>query len=126
MRYPTRMGLENSSETNEYEERLYTCGAGKTSYHIDPYGKLLPCLIIQSHCMDLNGKDILSGWNGILKEFDSMMATDSFVCKKCTKRSLCPACPGLFALKDGEAEQVDDFFCQYTENRVRTATNQQV
>lgn len=63
----------------ESTEQLYSCGAGKTAYSVDPYGELHPCLIVQSHGFDLNKKGgIQAGWDGVLREFRSCRATDFF------------------------------------------------
>jgi MoaA/NifB/PqqE/SkfB family radical SAM enzyme len=32
---------------------LYTCGAGVTEFHIDPYGKIMPCMLVRHMKYDL-------------------------------------------------------------------------
>ncbi|MCI5208810.1 MAG: radical SAM protein [Candidatus Electrothrix sp. ATG2] len=102
----------------ESTEQLYYCGAGKSSYHVTPYGKLHPCLAVQSHSFDVNRQGgVQAGWNGVLRDFTSCRASDSFSCNYCRNREVCTACPAVFAAVSGDPEQVDTFYCRYAEKR---------
>ncbi|MCW5202077.1 MAG: radical SAM protein [Candidatus Electrothrix communis] len=102
----------------ESTEQLYSCGAGKSSYHIDPYGMLQPCLTVQSHSFDVNKKGVFqAGWEGLLRDFISCTASASFPCNNCRNRVLCTSCPAVFAAVSGDPELVDPFYCRYAEKR---------
>ena len=58
-------------EWREYYERrkdmvlpdlLYNCGAGVTGFHVDPYGKLQPCLMTRHYQYDLMKGSFAEGW----------------------------------------------------------------
>lgn len=109
---------------SEATDRLYSCGAGKTGYSIDPYGELFPCLVVRTHngnACDKGG--IQTCWDGVFREFTSCKASASFLCNRCGKREMCTACPAIFASVSGDPEQVDPFFCQYAEKRREKVLN---
>ncbi|MDU9047468.1 MAG: radical SAM protein [Candidatus Electrothrix sp. Rat3] len=111
-------GVIAKSSSTESSDKLYYCGAGRSLYHITPYGKLQPCVIVEEYSVDLNNKGgIVDGWNGRLKEFSLSKASPLFSCSKCRNKGICSGCPGAFALTKGIPEQVDVFYCQYAEMR---------
>ncbi|MCI5141887.1 MAG: radical SAM protein [Candidatus Electrothrix sp. ATG1] len=102
----------------EATEQLYYCGAGKSSYHVTPYGKLQPCLIVQSHSSDVCSRGgLLTGWNGVLQEFCFLKAPASYPCNNCHDSGICTACPGALVLASGCVDNVDSFYCQYAKHR---------
>lgn len=104
-------------DTQQQSNTLFQCGAGQSHYHINPYGQLQPCLIIQPRNGDLLTKGIQSEWSRMIEEFNLDKAVDSFLCNTCPKKQLCTACPGVFALTSGNPEQVDPFYCLYADLR---------
>ncbi|MCI5138592.1 MAG: radical SAM protein [Candidatus Electrothrix sp. AR1] len=109
---------------SETTDRLYYCGAGKTSYHIDPYGELHPCLMVRTHSGNVCRQGgIQAGWDGVFREFISCKASTSFLCNRCGEKEVCTACPAIFASVSGDPEQIDTFFCQYAEKRREKVLN---
>ncbi|MCI5224370.1 MAG: radical SAM protein [Candidatus Electrothrix sp. AR4] len=96
---------------------LYHCEAGKTSYHLDPYGQLQPCLIMFSRGMMLGKEGVQAAWKIMRKEFSMCAAIESFPCDGCRNRDICTGCPSAFALETGSPNQVDTYYCQYAEYR---------
>ncbi len=112
--------LTESTETlcsKKYSDALYRCGAGRVSYHVTPYGQLMPCLITHSHSVTLGEEGIGAGWKALLKEFSKHVEVASFPCHDCNNKDICTGCPSAFALATGRPEKVDTFYCQYAECR---------
>ncbi|WP_446011510.1 radical SAM/SPASM domain-containing protein [Candidatus Electrothrix sp.] len=103
---------------SEATYQLYYCGAGKSSYHVTPYGGLQPCLIVRTHSVNIcDTGGLQGGWDGVLQNFTSCRASSSFSCNNCRSKNVCTACPAVFATMSGNPEQVDTFFCQYAKKR---------
>jgi MoaA/NifB/PqqE/SkfB family radical SAM enzyme len=49
-------------------DKLYTCGSGLSTFHIDPCGKLQGCLMSINHTYDLNKGSFAEGWHGKVGE----------------------------------------------------------
>lgn len=109
--------LAQSTEERKSSGKLHHCGAGKSSYHVSPYGQMQPCLIVPTCSADLRAESIQAGWNGPLQEFADCPASASFLCHRCENRKTCTSCPAVLALNTGSSEQVDAFYCQYAEER---------
>jgi radical SAM protein with 4Fe4S-binding SPASM domain len=103
----------------EQSTKLYRCGAGKSSCHITPYGKMQPCLITLQPSIDITvGKEVFqAAWQSISKLIPEQEAGDDFSCNRCKDRSLCTGCPSNFAAETGNAEQAAVFYCQYADSR---------
>jgi radical SAM protein with 4Fe4S-binding SPASM domain len=103
----------------EQSTKLYRCGAGKSSCHITPYGKMQPCLITLQPSIDIAvGKEAFqAAWQSISKLIPEQEVRDDFSCNRCKDRSLCTGCPSNFAAETGNAEQAAVFYCQYADSR---------
>jgi hypothetical protein len=52
---------------------LYTCDAGRNSYHVDPYGKLSLCMLSRSPAYDLRQGSFHDGWRDFLDTFPTFV-----------------------------------------------------
>ncbi|MGX9727749.1 MAG: radical SAM/SPASM domain-containing protein [Candidatus Electronema sp. VV] len=109
----------------EPSTKLYRCGAGKSSCHITPYGKMQPCLITLQPSFDTTGgkESFQSAWQSISRLIPEQEAGADFLCNRCEGRSLCTGCPSSFAAEAGNAEQAVDFYCQYAASRRKRLAN---
>jgi radical SAM protein with 4Fe4S-binding SPASM domain len=103
----------------EPSNKLYRCGAGRSSCHITPYGMMQPCLITLHPAIDLqdSGQTFQAAWNRISRTFPEQEARKDFPCNDCEDRNACTGCPSNFALETGDAQQVPDFHCHYAAKR---------
>ena len=102
--------------TRAYEptEYLYNCGAGLTTFHVDPYGQLQACTI--STNVDYNVRDggFLPGWNGPLAALRELKASPDLHCRSCDKQALCSGCPAMFFAETGAGDVKSDYLCATT------------
>jgi radical SAM protein with 4Fe4S-binding SPASM domain len=103
----------------EPSTKLYRCGAGKSSCHITPYGKMQPCLITLQPSIDISsGREAFqSAWQNISRLISEREAGADFLCNHCKDRSFCTGCPSNCAAETGNAEQAAVFYCQYADSR---------
>jgi radical SAM protein with 4Fe4S-binding SPASM domain len=100
-------------------ERLFTCMAGLTSFHVDPEGTLLPCLMVSTHRFDLRQGGFLTGWRDVLAGFQEQGIVPGYECHRCDKRSLCQVCPAQASMETGSPYVKADYLCQLGEARLR-------
>jgi radical SAM protein with 4Fe4S-binding SPASM domain len=95
------------------QDTLYPCGAGKTHFHIDPYGSLQPCLMVKDPNLEYNliGGSFLTGWNEVVSRIREKKVGINFTCHRCEKKSLCGFCPGFFELENGTEEVYSQYLC---------------
>ena len=79
-------------------DRQYDCGAGVSSFHVDPYGNLLPCLMARGVKYDLTRGTFEAGWREVIPLIRKKAAAPSRPCGACDKRAFCSFCPGAFEM----------------------------
>jgi radical SAM protein with 4Fe4S-binding SPASM domain len=92
-------------------ERLYNCGTGLTSFHIDPYGHLQPCLMVANLRHDLLEGSFVEGWRDVIPRVRERKAGAAYSCNTCDKMTLCSFCPGFFELENGAEEILSEYLC---------------
>jgi MoaA/NifB/PqqE/SkfB family radical SAM enzyme len=92
-------------------DRLYSCGAGLTHFHIDPYGGLRACLMVKNPAYDLIAGDFHTGWNTVISRIRGKKLPAGHPCISCLNRSLCGFCPGFFELENGKEDACSRYLC---------------
>ena len=99
---------------------LYTCGAGLSSFHVDPYGKLCLCLVAREPSYDLCRGSFHKGWHEFLPQVRNQQSTKDYECGQCELRMLCRQCPGQAQLEHGDPEKPVEFLCQVAHLQAKT------
>jgi radical SAM protein with 4Fe4S-binding SPASM domain len=92
-------------------EKLYNCGAGFRSFHIDPYGQLTGCHMLRSPSYDLTAGSFREGWANFLGEMRSTPITKDIACVDCELTGLCQRCPAFSILENDDPESVVAYTC---------------
>ena len=104
--------LCKSSHGQSETQNLYTCGAGVSTFHIDPYGQLSPCEMAQFQAFDLRNGSFKEAWNLAFPEFLSLQATGDYPCQRCGIFSLCSQCPGWAWMENRNPEMPVEYLCR--------------
>ncbi|MCI5183152.1 MAG: radical SAM protein [Candidatus Electrothrix sp. AW1] len=109
----------------EPSKELYHRGAGRSSYHITPYGKIKPCIITLQPSVDCvaGSQDFVLCWKKLHEEFAQQKATKDFACNTCEDNRLCTGCPSGFVLEKGSPEDVPSFYCKYAACRRKQSSD---
>jgi radical SAM protein with 4Fe4S-binding SPASM domain len=99
-------------------DSLYVCGAGLTSFHIDAYGRLKPCLLLEDFGQDVSGGGFLDAWNGAIAELREKKLDEGHECSSCDRKSLCNYCPAFFHLENGSEKSSSDYLCSIGKTRL--------
>jgi radical SAM protein with 4Fe4S-binding SPASM domain len=92
-------------------DTLYNCGTGLTSFHIDPYGRLQPCLMVTNLRYDLLEGSFREGWLDVIPRVRERKAGAAYSCNQCEKMALCGFCPGFFELENGAEHIYSEYLC---------------
>lgn len=93
--------------------KLYNCGAGLNSFHIDPYGKMSVCTMSRYLDYDLRHGSFQDGYYRFFPEVLSQKLKDNQnKCDRCEMISLCGQCPGVAQLESGDPEKPLEYFCR--------------
>ena len=101
-------------------EWLYSCSAGRTSFHIDPYGDLNICIIARFYAYNLLKGTFKEGWETFIPEkILSLKKDNRYECNRCQLRDLCNRCPAWSQLEAGNPQEVVDYLCQIAHLRAK-------
>ncbi len=102
----------------ELTDRLYQCGAGLCSFHIDPYGNLQPCLMPTGLRFSLLEGSFAEGWQSVIPRVRELRAGAGYGCNTCDKIGLCGFCPPFFGMESGDCNVPSRYVCQMGELRL--------
>jgi radical SAM protein with 4Fe4S-binding SPASM domain len=106
------------------DDRLYTCGAGVTGFHIDPFGLLKPCLMTKYISYDLSEGSFLKGWHDIISKIkEKKTFGDVSLCHECEKIHICGFCPAFFEWENGQEEMRSEYICDMGNKRLEFIKN---
>ncbi len=104
------------------DDRLYTCGAGATSFYIDPFGNLSPCLMTTHYRYRQDGKAFREVWDTDLMEIRKKKKTGKKSCLTGGLRGACSHCPAFNFLETGDEEVESDHTRKTVELRMKLAS----
>lgn len=100
--------------------KVYNCGAGLNSFHIDPYGKMSVCTMSRIPNYDLCQGSFQDGYyNFFPKILAQKLKSTENKCNQCEILSLCGQCPGLAQLEHGDQERPVEYLCQVAHLRAK-------
>jgi radical SAM protein with 4Fe4S-binding SPASM domain len=97
---------------------VYTCGAGKNYFHIDPFGKLNMCVLLRVPGYDLRTGSFKEGY----KLFEKIRESKKKVSEKCSQCKIsifCGLCPGWSLLETGKPGGRVDYLCRVAHLRAK-------
>jgi len=99
-------------------EHLYTCGAGRTTFHVDADGGLYPCLMTRRPRYDLRTGPFMVGWNEVIPQVRTRGRPPE-ACRACEHRLLCGYCPPFAELETGSEETPPPYLCALGKARAK-------
>lgn len=98
------------------DERVFRCGAGFRSFHIDSSGRMSVCMMARQATYDVTETGFVSAWQK-LGTLRTMKRSRASICLSCTAAGVCSQCPGWSQLAHGDNESVYDYICQLAKER---------
>ncbi len=93
-------------------DKLYNCGAGISSFHVDPYGQMSACEMTRFQSYDLRSGSFREGWNEFIPQTLNLKPLGDYTCGSCELIALCGQCPGWAWLEHANPEAPVDYLCQ--------------
>lgn len=92
-------------------DKLYTCGAGLTSYFVDAYGNLKPCVMVHSLQVNVRNGGFLKGWTETIPAIRERKAPEGHSCSSCSNKPVCNSCPAFSDLENGLESRKSKYVC---------------
>ncbi|KPJ98409.1 MAG: hypothetical protein AMJ60_08370, partial [Desulfobacterales bacterium SG8_35] len=104
------------------DDRLFTFLAGLTSFHVDSFGNLVPCLMMREPVYSLLQGSFTKGWTDVIAGLRKLKVQNGYHCSHCEKRFLCGLCPGFSKLEQGSPEGFSSYLCSLGEERFKAVS----
>jgi radical SAM protein with 4Fe4S-binding SPASM domain len=106
-------------QSENRSDKLFRCGAGINSFHIDPHGRLSLCTLVRDPSFDLKKESFQKGWDHFFPQVRQQRFTAESKCRDCHLISVCNQCPGWAQLEHGDPEKTVDYLCRVTQLRAK-------
>ncbi len=104
-------------------DSLFKCGAGMSTFYVDSYGNLQPCLMVTSHSYNLAKGNFTEGWTKYIGYVRNIKMDKGLKCRDCEKIALCGYCPPFFQLETGVEDQCSSYLCELGHYRYEALQN---
>ena len=105
-------------------ESLYECGTGVNTFHVDPQGRLFPCLMARNVSHGLAGGSFLDSWQEGFPSLRQASLDANSPCRGCRERLLCGYCPGFFEMENGTEREPSPYMCAIGRSRFARVVSQ--
>lgn len=92
-------------------ESLFTCGGGRTNFHITSDLRLQPCVMAQNPSVNLKDTSFQRAWGILGIKLCELKKDEGHSCSGCTLSALCGVCPPVAYLESGMESGKSDFAC---------------
>ena len=92
--------------------RLFHCGAGRMSYHLDPHGSMTPCVVSRDPAFSAVSLGVNAAWQRLAAAVDRLEIEAETLCATCALVVVCGYCPTLFSLESGSASRQSEYVCK--------------
>jgi len=97
--------------------RIYRCGAGLASFHLDPAGYIHPCLMSRTIAYNTAALGFFRGWKAVTEAVDGATWEGRGGCAECQDFLVCGYCPGLFELEGASPANPPEYLCRLGASR---------
>lgn len=99
---------------------VLACGAGRSTFDIDPYGEVRICDMLRTPSLDLRQTPFGKMWSQVQEDafFDASRPADPR-CDACSKYMFCDICPAWTLWRGKEKEDCLDYLCDVAAGRAR-------
>ncbi len=100
-------------------DRVFSCGAGSRSFHVDPYGMMSLCLLVREPNFSLRERSFQEIWEECFPPIYGRKRPPDHSCNECNLISLCGKCPAWSQMEKGDMEARVEYCCEVGHRRAR-------
>lgn len=97
--------------------RLFNCGAGRTSFHVDFDGTMRVCTGSRLTGYDLRRVRFDEAWERLGVEISTLAAPEGMVCNSCRLKTFCSWCPVFSELEGTNGIASSPYLCRLAQER---------
>lgn len=98
-------------------EDLVRCGAGRNSIHVDPYGRLSPCVSMTQCRIPVKRGELMRTFKNDIAAIRCQKVDIAYPCNCCEARIACKSCVALSYLETGLNDGISEYVCSSAKMR---------
>lgn len=102
---------------NYRSSRVFACGAGSRTFHVDPYGNMTMCLLLRDPAFNLREMSFQEIWNERFPPVYTQMRHPDHQCNSCNLTALCGKCPAWSEMEKGKLDSRVEWSCEVGHRR---------
>lgn len=99
------------------DDRLFRCGAGIRTFHIDPRGQMHPCMMWRSTPLDARTGLQPGAWSEHVRQLRARSRPEDTGCRTCPNSLACGNCAATSELETGVAGARVEYYCRISQAR---------
>jgi radical SAM protein with 4Fe4S-binding SPASM domain len=115
-------GLFSDTVRRLRSDKVWICGGGFHSFHVNAYGRMSICQMTRQPAYDLRQGNLRDGW-AFLDMIREEKRTIETPCRTCSVGVMCTQCPGWSQLVYGDHETPVDYICEIGRLRANYLSN---
>ena len=100
-----------------HSSRIFSCGAGSRTFHIDPYGNMKMCLLLREPEFSLRHMSFQRIWNEMFPPVYHRVRGAGHQCNSCNLVTLCGKCAAWSQLEKGDMAARIEWSCEVGHRR---------
>ncbi len=100
-------------------KRLFVCGAGLSSFHINPYGEFSLCIMSRWPNYNVVKGSFKEAWEVFVPKVRALKPPPDYKCSRCNLIALCGQCPGWSYLDAGKLDTPVEYLCTLAHLRAK-------
>jgi radical SAM protein with 4Fe4S-binding SPASM domain len=101
------------------KNKVYNCGAGVFFFHLDPQGRLRPCVTGTHLGYDVTECSFGMAWQQVVHSVKEVEWAEQGKCGACRLYDLCQPCGGLMLMEGASSSDPPRYLCELWEARFR-------
>jgi radical SAM protein with 4Fe4S-binding SPASM domain len=103
--------LRDLARSSRHDGRLFRCGAGIRTFHVDPRGQMHPCMMWRSTPYEFLREASAAGWEEHVGRLRESRVAEGTGCTSCANSLACGNCGATSLLETGSAGKNVDYYC---------------
>lgn len=101
------------------ERKVFQCSAGKSRFHLSPWGDLHPCHTVRNIKRSLREMSLLAAAQMVNAQVESLVYPKDSACGSCKIFSQCDSCPGLADLENRSSVLRAEYHCDVAHKTIQ-------
>ena len=99
---------------------LFPCAIGRNGFHLDPYGEMRACMLLEGVGCNLRETSVGRAWRELIPQALAELENEGGQCSTCRLRAVCEVCPAFARMDHSPVGGPSPYHCALAAERMRS------